>query len=249
MYWIAPIISFERIVNAPFKYGHFLRTWLIYEQMTGAEKLHFGDSYPQLFDATKSTPLDYHYFYQAVWATERIANNKVKWHTDIGSHADFVGTLSVHTPVVFVDIRPIRTQLPRLFSLSGSILDFPFASDSVMSLSCLHVAEHIGLGRYGDPLNPLGTQQACAEISRTLAPGGNLFFSLPVGRPRVCFNAHRVHSPKQILEYFKDLMLVEFSVVDDHGNLIIHANPDEMSHARYACGLFWFRKGESRQGN
>ncbi len=81
---------------------------------------------------------------------------------------------------------------------------------------------HIGLGRYGDPLDPEGTIKAINELKRVLvlAVGGNLYFSLPVGSPRLCFNAHRIHSPGQILEYFSDLKLVEFSGVDDKGNFL-----------------------------
>src|SRR5205807_5995192 len=68
--------------------------------------------------------------------------------------------------------------------LEGDILALPFRDQSVVSLSCLHVVEHVGLGRYGDGLNPEGTQQALAELQRVLAVEGNLFLSLPVGRPR-----------------------------------------------------------------
>ena len=67
------------------------------------------------------------------------------------------------------------------------------------------MAEHIGLGRYGDPLDPLGTRKAAAELQRVLAPGGQLLFSLPVGRPRVEFNAHRVHDPHEVASWFDGL--------------------------------------------
>jgi hypothetical protein len=43
-----------------------------------------------------------------------------------------------------------------------------------VSLSGLHVAEHIGLGRYAAPLKPHGTRQACVDSQRVLAPAGNL---------------------------------------------------------------------------
>jgi SAM-dependent methyltransferase len=125
---------------------------------------------------------------------------------------------------------------------SGDILNLPFANESVESLSCLHVAEHIGLGRYGDSLNPLGTCQACYELKRVLKPGGNLYFSVPIGTPRVCFNAHRIHAPATIMTYFSGLELIELSGVHDDGVYMERVSMDEFGGDRYACGMFWLRK-------
>jgi SAM-dependent methyltransferase len=163
-------------------------------------------------------------------------------HVDLGSDVRFVGMLTaIVSAVTFLDVRPVKAHLPQLHSVAASALDLPLPSRSVRSLSCLHVAEHVGLGRYGDTLDPEGTKRTCQEISRVLAPGGNLLFSLPVGRPRVCFNAHRIHSPLQVLTCFKGLELIEFSAVDDRGKFREKADLDEMGQASYACGLFWFK--------
>jgi hypothetical protein len=118
----------------------------------------------------------------------------------------------------------------------------PYADNSLESLSCLHVAEHIGLGRYGDPLDPLGTRKAAAELTRCLAKGGNLFFALPVGRSRICFNAHRIHSPKTIIDYFNKLKLVELSGTTDDKRFIENIDINILENSKYACGMFWFRK-------
>jgi hypothetical protein len=104
------------------------------------------------------------------------------------------------------------------------------------------VAEHIGLGRYGDKLNPAGTRQACAELARILAPAGDLVFSVPVGVPRICFNAHRVLSPEQILSFFEGLRLVSFSGVGDDGVFREKSTPSEFSDSSWACGMFHFTK-------
>jgi SAM-dependent methyltransferase len=129
-----------------------------------------------------------------------------------------------------------------LTNQGGDILDLPFADGSIASLSCLHAAEHIGLGRYGDPLNPHGTREACMELRRVLAPGGNLYFAVPVGRERVCFNAHRIHAPGTIMEYFSGLDLIELSCVHDDGRYVEKVKPDEFTRSEHACGMFWFRK-------
>jgi hypothetical protein len=100
----------------------------------------------------------------------------------------------------------------------------------------------LGLGRYGDPLNPSGTRQSAAELSRVLAPGGDLYFSVPVGRPRVEFNAHRVHTPAQVAALFADLELESFAAEGDDGAYTQRAELDAFANAHYACGMFWFRK-------
>lgn len=139
-------------------------------------------------------------------------------------------------------MRPLNAHLNNFESIAGNILSLPFSDGTLQSLSCLHVAEHIGLGRYGDPLDPKGTEMAAKELSRVLAEGGNLFFALPVGKPKVCFNAHRVHSPHQILQYFNDLVLVEFSGVDDDGVYKRNRYISDLENSNYACGFFWFKK-------
>lgn len=241
--WSDPLLPLRTSIAALRSYPWYLRSWRQYATSAGAEPLRWRDSYPCLLDRLETTPYDPHYFHQAVWATERILRIAPEEHVDIGSEVNFIGMLSVSVPVTFVDIRPLGVELPRLSCLAGDLVQgLPFADHSVPSLSCLHVAEHVGLGRYGDELSPSGTHKACAELARVLAPGGNLFFSVPVGRPRVCFNAHRIHAPAQIRDYLTGLELLEFSVVDDHARLIRDANPEDASRLAYGCGLFWFRR-------
>src|SRR3954454_19144361 len=112
----------------------------------------------------------------------------------------------------------------------------------MISVSCLHVAEHIGLGRYGDPLDPDGTRKAAAELARVLAPDGQLLFSGPVGRPRTCFNAHRIHAPHDVVAMFDGLELSEFGGIDDAGRFEVPHALDDLADARYACGLFRFTR-------
>jgi hypothetical protein len=209
--------------------------------MYGAEPLHLVNACPQLHDRTSSTGVDAHYFYANGWAMRRIVSQQPTHHVDIGSQTMFVNLLSSILPVEFYDYRPLEAKMEGLTNLSGDILKLPITAGSVESLSCLHVAEHIGLGRYGDPLNPNGTWLACGEMKRVLAPGGNLYFALPIGKPNVCFNAHRIHSPKTIIEYFDGLDLVEFSGVHDDGRYVERVDLDEFANSHYGCGMFWFR--------
>jgi hypothetical protein len=110
-----------------------------------------------------------------------------------------IASLSAFIEVDFIDYRPLRVNLPSLHCLAGNITDLKYKDAMLDSVSSLHVVEHVGLRRYGDPLNSSGSEQSLAELARVIAPGGRLYISAPVGRERVCFNAHRVFAPKTII--------------------------------------------------
>jgi hypothetical protein len=68
------------------------------------------------------------------------------------------------------------------------------------SISCLHAIEHFGLGRYGDPIDPEGHIKGFNNIVRMPKPDSRLFISVPIAsRTQVCFNAHRVLRPDELL--------------------------------------------------
>jgi hypothetical protein len=106
----------------------------------------------------------------------------------------------------------------------------------------MHTVEHIGLGRYGDPLNPDGDLKAIRELQRVVQPGGHLLFVVPVGKPRLVFNAHRIYGAEMIREYFSGWTLRDFSLVDDAQQFHSPA-PFPLADAQsYGCGCFWWQK-------
>jgi hypothetical protein len=136
-------------------------------------------------------------------------------------------------------------HLGNLTSEHADLTRLTFPDQSITSLSCLHVAEHVGLGRYGDPLDPDGDLTAMRELGRVLALGGSLLFVVPVGRPRVCFNAHRVYAYEHILAAFAGLRLEQFALIPDSdrdGGLLVDADPQLVARQEYACGCFWFQR-------
>jgi SAM-dependent methyltransferase len=199
--------------------------------------------FPEVFDKNPAShTFDKHYVYMDRWAFKKLMEKHPSEHIDVGSSIRFLSMATAVIRVKFVDIRPISLDFENFECVAGDILKLPFADSSVESISCLHVAEHVGLGRYGDPLDVNGTLKACRELARVLKPGGRLFFALPVGRTATYFNAFRVHSPELVLEYFKDLKLLEFAAVSDQGRFIPNAKLDDYKNALYACGMFEFTK-------
>ncbi|MBK9308894.1 MAG: DUF268 domain-containing protein [Nitrospira sp.] len=216
--------------------------WNTYNKRAATQQISFRDSYPCLADRVVDTPFDPHYFFQAAWLARRLQGLYPTFHVDVGSSVMMINVLSAAVKTVFVDYRPLRVSLSNLTSLAGDIVRLPFVDNSVASLSSLHVIEHVGLGRYGDPLNPDGSQLAASELQRVLKPGGRLFLSVPVGRERVCFNAHRVFSTKTVRDCFDELQLMSFSLVNDAGQFTEDVSPETVANIEYGCGLFEFVK-------
>jgi SAM-dependent methyltransferase len=240
--WLAPMVDPVAAWHAVLAYPWFLRDWRAYARSPGAEPIHPGDAYPQLHDRSPHHPYDPHYFYLNGWAMRRVAGCAPARHVDVASQAILANLLAAIVPVIFVDYRPLRVRLGGLHCVAASLLHLPFADGSIPSLSCLHVVEHVGLGRYGDPLDPDGTRAALAELARVLAPAGHLLLAAPVGRSRVCFNAHRIHTAQAIRAMLPQLELKEYSGVDDAGAYQERLDLDGLDSSEYACGLFWFRK-------
>jgi SAM-dependent methyltransferase len=227
-----------------------------YKQLLHLEKetkkrfdLDERDFFPCLNDNTKETGFDRHYVYHPAWAARIIKKNNPKKHIDISSTLHFCSILSTFIPVDFYDYRPADLYLTGLKSLHGDLMNLPFESNSVESISCMHTIEHVGLGRYGDPMDYDGDIKAINELKRVLAPNGSLFFVVPMGRKnQICFNAHRIYTKELVLNLFSDLELNEFALIPEDGKdggLIIDPTPQLLATQSYGCGCFWFTKKDA----
>lgn len=230
-------IPFLGVVYLP----RYFKDWRAFQRLAG-EKLHWADSYPCLRDRVANTPFDGHYFYQAAWLARNLAKQPPRLHVDIGSDIRMNNVLSAFVPLEFVDYRPLNVNLSGLVCSQGDLSALNREDGSIMSLSCLHVIEHVGLGRYGDTVDPEGSFKALRELSRVLAPGGRLYVSMPVGRERVCFNAHRVFHPATIAKALPGLELVAFSLVDDASRYHEASTIEQGAAQDYGCGMFVFSK-------
>jgi hypothetical protein len=184
------------------------------------------------------------YFQQDLWAARKIFERRPPRHVDVGSRVDgFVAHVLVFMPVEVIDIRPLANAVRGLTFTQADATNLErLATGSVPSISSLHAVEHFGLGRYGDPIDPQGWRAAVAALERVLAPGGRLYFSVPIGRERVVFNVERVFSPRTVLGAFGALRLVSFSTVDEAGELVEDADPARFVDGYDSVGLFEFTK-------
>ena len=203
---------------------------------------NWEDIYPCLNDNTETTGFDAHYVYHPAWAARIVkVINPVK-HIDISSTLHFCSILSAFIPVDFYDFRPANLNLDNLNSLKGDLMNLDFEDNSIHSISCMHTIEHIGLGRYGDEIDPDGDLKAIKELKRVCAVNGSLLIVVPVGKPKIAFNAHRIYNPNMIVSLFEGFRLEKFSLVADSNDFIDDATLEEGEKQNYGCGCFWFIK-------
>lgn len=198
-----------------------------------------------LDDNTSNTGFDTHYEYHQAWAARILAETKPEKHVDISSRITFNVVVSAFIPIEFYDYRPARISLDNLECKKADLLNLPFEDESIHSLSCMHTVEHIGLGRYGDKIDPDGDLKAINELKRVLKKGGNLLFVVPVGKPRIQFNGQRIYSYDMIMEYLKELQLKDYTLIPDKAKrvgIIKSATKEITDKQTYGCGCFWFQK-------
>ncbi len=221
--------------------GWYLEDLFRYRRMNGNEfsTAKFSDLKPYLADKTAKTEIEPIYFLQDIWLAEKLFALKPKKHIDIASSVKTVAIISKLIPTVFVDLRPPDVSVAGLQYLKGSVLSLPFKSKSVLSISSICVLEHIGLGRYGDKIDPWGSEKAIAEITRVLKPGGYLFISVPVDREnRAFFNAHRTFTRRYLLSLFaKEFNLKEEKYI--YGKKVWNKYDEKKG---FGTGLYYFQK-------
>jgi SAM-dependent methyltransferase len=203
----------------------------------------YKDIWPCLDDNTANTGFDAHYIYHTAWAARILAKNKPAKHIDIGSSLSFISNVSAFIPFEFYDYRPAKINISSLDCKSGNIVSLPFPDDSVESISCMHVIEHIGLERYGDPFDPQGDLKGISELKRVLKKNGSLLFVVPLGgKMRIQYNAHRIYTFEYIIKCFEPLKLENFAFITDDGLFLPDANKNDVKNQKYGCGCFWFKK-------
>lgn len=187
-----------------------------------------------------------HYFHQDLLVAHKIFQNNPKKHVDIGSRTDgFVAHVATFREIEVFDIRTQNKKIKNIIFKKADLTELPNnLIDYTDSISSLHAIEHFGLGRYNDAIDYWGYLKAIENITKILKSGGRFYFSTPIGKQRIEFNAHRVFAVEYLLELFKaNYTLFTFSYVNDEGDLFenIELNEEEIKRnlgCTYGCGIF-----------
>ena len=198
---------------------------------------------PVLNDFNLSAKFDAHYLYQGTWIAERLKETNPDIHYDFGSDIRLMSSLCHHHKIIFNDIFLPNLKIDNFVEKKNDLYNLAYDDSSISSISCLHVLEHVGLGRYGDQLKINGHIKAINELKRVLKTNGSLFISTPIGQPCIHFNAHRVFSYLEFKNLFGDLELIKFEYLDDYGQFYKEDYPlNDIENNKYGCGFFWFKK-------
>jgi len=230
----------------------FLRAGRAFRRAAGdSTAWTFAASRPCLDDADAAGgTASGHYFHQDLYVAQCIFARRPQRHIDIGSRVDgFVAHVAAFREIEYIDLRPMDATVPNIVFRCGNLLECAsLPARACDSLSCLHVIEHVGLGRYGDRLQPEGWQIALHSLAQVLSVGGILYLSVPIGRQRVEFNAHRVFAPDTVVRAGAELglKLERFAWVDDGGAFHPAAAekteiPRRAEACNYGCGIFELR--------
>ncbi|MBI4650787.1 DUF268 domain-containing protein [Candidatus Desantisbacteria bacterium] len=188
-----------------------------------------------------------HYFYQDLTVAQKIFKNNPLKHIDIGSRINgFVANVASFREIELFDIRDIPFAIPNVTFVKADLMNDLDTSliDYCDSISSLHVLEHFGLGRYGDPISFEGYIAGLNNIYRILKKGGTFYFSAPIGYQQTLFNAHRIFSLTHLIELFdKKYKIESFSYENDSYHFFRDIElTEEMIHTNcgctYGCGIF-----------
>ena len=190
-------------------------------------------------------------FRQDLYVSQKVFMRNPRMHLDVGSRIDgFVAQVAAFRKIFVADVRPTADIAD---NIKSEVIDFskPIAGsmfDKYDSISCLHALEHFGLGRYGDQIDPNGHISGINNFSKILQKGGILYLSVPIGKYKIAFNAHRIFNPFHLEKELKQvgLSVIQVTIIDDAG--VMHIDYDmsldhlKISNLNYGCGIFECRK-------
>jgi 2-polyprenyl-3-methyl-5-hydroxy-6-metoxy-1,4-benzoquinol methylase len=116
-----------------------------------------------------------------------------------------------------IDAMPFPNQQNFTF-VQGSLEHIPFDNNFFDIVTAVSTIEHVGLGRYGDPISPDGDKKAVEEIKRVVKPGGKVIVTIPSGKDTICYSKDgvplgRVYSPISLNKLLSGLKILEMEYI------------------------------------
>jgi hypothetical protein len=240
-------VFFQSILNLQW----YVRDYIRFKKLNNTD-FEISGFYPCLLDKSDTAgSSNGHYFHQDLYVSSKIFESNPVKHVDIGSRIDgFVSSVAAYRNIEVFDIRkqPSSPHSNLLFRE----LDFTSVPESYYnytdSLSTLHTFEHIGLGRYGDKIDPNAHLIFLNNLYNFLQPNGILYFSTPIGHQRIIYNAHRIFSINYLKKIFEGKFIInKFSYVDDEGDFFESIDLSDhfivkSNSFKYSLGIFELQK-------
>ena len=144
------------------------------------------------------------YFLQDLSCSTYCNSLRPSSHIDIGSRIDgFVAQIGTSRKLDVLDIRPALIPFNNISFVQGDICKPPNKLLGRYDLvTSLHAIEHIGLGRYGDKIDPKSWLIALRSCRSLASQNGKVLISLPIVEgddSYVEFNSQRIIGAKQVI--------------------------------------------------
>jgi len=100
-----------------------------------------------------------------------------------------------------------------LHSIVGDIRETSFPNSFFDVVVAVSTIEHVGLGRYNDPIDTEGDKNVMKEIKRIMSRNGLLLITVPFGKKAVTL-LHRVYDENTLLSLLKgfDIQSIEYFI-------------------------------------
>lgn len=140
-----------------------------------------------------------------------VPKRRIRRGADIGCETGVFPAMQIVAGIESCTVFEVRDTTVNHQAVEVRVQDLTYAEDIVPEfdlITCLSTIEHIGLGRYGDQIDPWGDVKMASNIRQLLRPGGILVMSFPIGRGCVVFNRHRIYTNHRRAQLFGDLRLL-----------------------------------------
>lgn len=120
--------------------------------------------------------------------------------------------------------------------VQGDLRQTNFNDEFFDIVTAISTIEHVGLGRYGDPVVSEGDREAMREIKRVLKEGGQLIITVPCGKDTICYSKKsvplsRVYSGRSLLRLLGGFEIMEMSYIIKRGRVWLPASLSEAEKA------------------
>ena len=172
------------------------------------------------------------YFALDLWAAQTTKSLDPISHLDVGSRLDgYVAHVLSFSKLDVLDIRHLNSNVNGLSFVQGDGRFLHEIEDNAYDLvSSLHAIEHFGLGRYGDPIDPIGHLLAVKAFVRVTRNEGHILLGFPVGLGETMFNAQRLLSLKEVIAEIPGSVIQVVKTVGDGSTVEI-----TQDFTGYAC--------------
>ena len=110
-----------------------------------------------------------------------------------------------------VDVLEYGLTHPNFRFIKGDIMNVELSDNFFDAITCISTIEHIGLGRYGDPIRHDGDKAAVQKMSKLLRNGGRIILSAPFGKSGVCYYdgvpLHRIYDYQRLKNLLSGLRI------------------------------------------